>query len=165
MSEKERSYTWEDPMPHIEKGMGLSGLDYMQKMIAGEMPPPPISQTMGFELSEVKEGRAVFTCIPADYHLNPLGTIHGGLACTLLDSAMSCAVHTTLPQGVAYTTLQVNINFTRAIRPDTGKLYCEGRVIHAGRQMATAEGTLRDENSKVYAHGTTTCLIFPIKKG
>lgn len=99
MSEKERSYTWEDPMPHIEKGMGLSGLDYMQKMIAGEMPPPPISQTMGFELSEVKEGRAVFTCIPADYHLNPLGTIHGGLACTLLDSAMSCAVHTTLPQG------------------------------------------------------------------
>lgn len=160
--ERTRSYSWQDPMPYIKKGMSLAGIDYIQMLLNGNMPAIPIAETLAYTLEEAEVGRAIFSCEPKEFHLNPLGIVHGGLASTLLDSAMACAVHTTLPQGVGYTTLQLNINLTRAIRTDSGKLYCEGKVIHAGKQMATAEGTLRDANGKIYAHGTTTCLVFSL---
>lgn len=163
MSEdRSRTYTWEDPMTYLKKGMSMDGLSYMKLMIKGDVPPPPISATLGFSLAEVENGYCLFECEPQEFHYNPIGVVHGGLASTLLDSALGCCVHTTLEQGTAYTTLQLNVNLVRAITLKTGLLQAEGRIIHSGRQMATAEATLKDMNGKLYAHGTTTCLVFPV---
>jgi uncharacterized protein (TIGR00369 family) len=140
----------------------MSGLEYMQALVEGKFPPPPIAQTLGFALVEADEGRAVFAGEPAAYHYNPLGVVHGGLAATLLDSALACAIQTMLPQGMGYTTVQLNVNLVRAMTVNTGRVRCEGRVIHSGRQVATSEGDIRDSNGKLLAHGTTTCLVFPL---
>lgn len=165
MSEtRSRTYEWEDPMPNAQLAMTMSGLEYMTRMIAGEIPPPPIAKTLGFTLVHVEHGHAIFEGEAQEWHYNPIGVVHGGLAATLLDSALGCCVHTSLPQGMAYTTLQLNVNLVRAISKDTGKIRCEGRVIHGGKQMATAEATVKDMNGKIYAHGTTTCLVFPLQK-
>jgi uncharacterized protein (TIGR00369 family) len=161
MQPRERTITWEDPLAAAAQGSGLSGLEYMRAIAAGEIPPPPIAMLMGFELDAVEEGRAVFAVTPREYHYNPIGVVHGGLAATLLDSAMGCAVHTTLPAGTAYTTLEVKVNFARPITGDTGRVVCAGTVIHRGRTIATAEGRLTAADSgKLLAHGTTTCLLF-----
>ncbi|MBN9392232.1 MAG: PaaI family thioesterase [Chloroflexi bacterium] len=157
---RSRTYTWSDPMSAAQAGRSLSGLEYMQKLLAGEFPPPPIAATMGFRLAEVEFGRAVFEIVPAEYHYNPIGIVHGGLAATLLDSALGCAIHTTLPAGTGYSTLELHVNLVRGITAQTGLLHCEGKVIHAGRQVATAEARLVDAQGKLYAHGTTTCIIF-----
>ena len=157
---RERSITWEDPVPAAASGRGLSGLEYMRAIAAGEFPPPPIAVLMGFELVEVEEGRAVFAVTPQEFHYNPIGVVHGGLAATVLDSAMGCAVHSTLPAGTAYTTLEVKVNFARAITRDTGRVRCEGTVIHRGRTVATADGRVfAEDTGKLLAHGTTTCLL------
>ena len=129
-------------------------------MIAGELPRPPISSLMDFGLGEVEFGRAVFEVVPAEFHYNPIGVVHGGLAATLLDSAMGCAVHTTLPAGVGYTTLEIKVNYLRPLTTETGHVRAEGRVIHSGGRTATADGKVVDMNGKLYAHGTTTCMIF-----
>jgi uncharacterized protein (TIGR00369 family) len=155
-----RTITWDEPRNAVAHRQDLSGLEYMQKMIEGELPRPPISHVLNFALTEVSEGRAVFFCEPDEYHYNPLGRVHGGLAATLLDSAMGCAVHTTLPAGVGYTTIELKVNFIRAISKDTGRLRCEANVIHIGGRTATADAKLIDEQGKLYAHGTTTCIIF-----
>ena len=110
----------------------------------------------GFGFHEIEEGRVVFECVPTEYHYNPIGTVHSGLACTLLDSAMGCAVHTTLPAGVGYTTVELKVNFLRTINAKTGRLVCEGSTIHVGGRIATAEARLHDENGKLYGHATTT---------
>jgi uncharacterized protein (TIGR00369 family) len=115
---------------------------------------------MNFVLEEVEEGRAVFVGEPAEYHYNPIGVVHGGLMATLLDSALGCCVHTTLPAGVAYTTLELHVNLIRAVTAKTGKLTAIGEVIHAGRTTATAQARVIDAEGKLYAHGTTTCIIF-----
>ncbi len=115
---------------------------------------------MGFEFHEIEEGRVVFECIPAEYHYNPIGAVHGGLACTLADSAMGCAVHTMLPAGVGYTTLEIKTNLLRPITVETGRLLCEGKTVHVGRSAAVAEARLTDEAGKLYAHATTTCMVF-----
>ncbi len=162
IDDRSRTYTWADPLPQAKKGLAVDGLTYMQMMIAGEVDAPPIARTMGFDLVEVKKGYARFEVVPQEFHYNPIGVVHGGLAATLLDSALGCCVHTTLPQGVGYTTLQLNVNLVRGITVDTGRLKCDGKVVHGGRQMATAEATITDMNGKLYAHGTTTCLIFPL---
>jgi len=160
--ERSRTYTWQDPLPTVQKGLQLDGLTYMQEMIAGNFPPPPIAKTLGFELVYVDKGYAMFEGEPQEFHYNPIGVVHGGLAATLLDSALGCCVHTALDKGIGYTTLQLNVNLVRAITLKTGRIQCEGTVVHAGRQMATAEATIKDMDGKLYAHGTTTCLIFPI---
>src|SRR5215203_2660636 len=135
-------------------------MEYIRLIFEGELPPPPIAQLMGFRGVEFDEGRAVFEMTPGRQHYNPIGTVHGGVALTLLDSAMGCAVHTTLPAGVGYTTLEVKTNFVRPITAETGLIRCEGHVIHSGSRIATAEGKLTDADGKLLAHGTTTCLIF-----
>lgn len=161
-----RTYTWQDPLPTAQAGRNLAGLEYLQRLLAGELPGPPIAATMGFTLTEVEFGRAVFEAVPAEFHYNPIGVVHGGLAATLLDSALGCAVHTTLPAGTGYTTLELHVNMVRAITSQTGRLRCEGKVIHNGRQVATAEARLTDADGKLYAHGTTTCMIFsPVASG
>jgi uncharacterized protein (TIGR00369 family) len=140
----------------------MTGLDLLQGMIAGRFPGPPIMQLIGFRLVEVENGRAVFTGTPAFEHYNPLGTVHGGYAATLLDSCMGCSVHTTLPKGTGYTTLEFKVSLVRAITADTGAVRAEGKVISSGRRVATAEGRLTDASGRLLAHATTTCLVFEV---
>jgi uncharacterized protein (TIGR00369 family) len=139
-----------------------SGLELMQAIVSGRIPRPPIADTLNFYLVEVEPGRAVFQGTPKPEFLNPIGSIHGGWTATLLDSCMACAVHTTVPKGQGYTTVEFKLNLVRPITPDTGPLRAEGRVINAGRTIGTSDGRLVDANGKLYAHGTETCLIFPL---
>jgi len=140
----------------------LSGLEFIQGMLQGRFPRAPIMAALKFELVEAEHGRAVFEGVPEFAFYNPIGSVHGGYAATLLDSCMGCAVHTTLPAGQAYTTLEFKINFVRAMTDKTGRVRAEGRVIHPGNRAATAEGNLYDSRGKLLAHGTTTCMIFPV---
>lgn len=155
-----RTYEWEDPMIGATQAREMDGLSYLHAMMEGKLPRPPISATLNFILTEASNGLAIFTGEPAEYHYNPIGLVHGGLACTLLDSAMGCAVQTKLSAGVGYTTLDVHINMIRALTKDTGPIRCIGEVIHVGRSTATAQARLLDSKDKLYAHGTTTCMIF-----
>jgi uncharacterized protein (TIGR00369 family) len=153
------SVSWDDPIAAFAAGKSLAGIDYMKEMIAGRIAPPPIMRLMGFRLAQVGEGLAVFECEPGEQHYNPIGVVHGGLAMTLLDSAMGCCVHTRLPAGTGYTTLEAKVNMVRAITAKTGLVRATGKVIHLGGKTATAEARLEDAAGKLYAHGTTTCII------
>ncbi|HEX8480310.1 MAG TPA: PaaI family thioesterase [Allosphingosinicella sp.] len=137
----------------------LTGLQMLEAIVAGTLPPPPIGATMGFRLVEVAPGRAVFEGAAGPHLLNPLGGVHGGVALTLIDSAAGCAVHSELPAGVGYTTVETKVNFTRPIPPDGSPVRCEGRVVTRGRQIATAEARLLSPEGKVLAHGTSTLII------
>src|SRR6185369_9309773 len=143
-----------------EQLAGKSGLEMMQAMLRGEVPYPPIADTLDFTLMEVDEGRALFQGTPGPAHLNPMGTIHGGWYATLLDSAMGCAVHTMMPAGRGYTTAELGVNLVRAINSKAPRIRAEGKVIHCGRQLATAEARLYGPDGTLYAHATTTCLVF-----
>lgn len=155
-----RTVTWEDPRAAAEAGRNLSGLEYLRRIVEGSLPRPPIGALMNFAIAELGEGRAVFTVEPAEYHYNPIGVVHGGLAATLLDSAMGCAVHSMLPAGAGYTTLEIKVNYVRAMTAETGTVRCEAKVIYLGGRTATAEGRVIDDSGKLYAHATTTCIIF-----
>jgi len=138
---------------------GLSGLEMLEAMIAGRLPAAPIAGTLGFRLVEVEQGKAVFEGEPNSGLLNPLGSVHGGWALTLIDSATGCALHTLLPAGVGYSTVETKVNFTRPIAPGGGTVRCEGRVVSKGRQIATAEARLLSADGKLLAHGTSTLII------
>lgn len=138
----------------------MSGLEALRTMVSGKVSPPPIALLLGFALVQVEEGRAVFEGVPAEYHYNPIGVVHGGFALTLMDSALGCAVHSTLPAGVAYTTTDVQVRFVRAITKDTGLVRCEAKVVHVGRSTGISEGRLTDRSGKILATGTTACAIF-----
>ena len=142
-----------------EQIAGLSGIEMLRKMMAGELPPPPIAEPLGFRLVEAEPGRAVFEGTPGPHLLNPLGSVHGGYALTLIDSACGCAVHSELGAGIGYTTVETKVNFTRAIDPEGGPVRCEGRVLSRGRTIATADAFLRDERGRLLAHGTSTLII------
>jgi uncharacterized protein (TIGR00369 family) len=146
-----------------EKILSLDGLGFLKAIIDGTLPKPPIADLLGFDITQAEHGKAMFECLPEFKHYNPIGTVHGGLAMTLLDSCMSCAVHTTLAKGEIYTTLEVKVNLVRAITKETGLVRATGRLIHRGRTTATAEGDIRDAAGNLFAHGTTTCVIFPVK--
>lgn len=139
------------------------GLGFLKAIIAGTLPQPPISKIMGFHLTEAEIGRAVFEGVPDLGHYNPIGSVHGGFAATLLDSALGCAIFSTLHKGDAWTTLELKLNYVRGMTGDTGPVRAEGRIIHRGRTVATSEGDLKDASGKLYAHATTTCMIFPAK--
>src|SRR5918911_694646 len=155
-----RTVTWEDPTAGAGAGTKMSGLEYLRAIARDELPAAPMADLVGFGFSEIEESRVVFECTPAEYHYNPIGAVHGGLACTLFDSAMGCAVHTMLPAGVGYTTIELKVNFLRPIDVKTGRLLCEGTTIHVGGHIATAEARLLDASGKLYGHATTTCMIF-----
>lgn len=142
----------------------MSGLEFLQRIVSGDLAPPPFAALLNFDLVEVSEGHAAFAVNPAEYHYNPIGVVHGGLAATLLDSAMGCAVHSMLPAGAGYTTLEIKVNFIRAMTAETGRVRCEAKIVHSGARTATAEGRIVDEAGKLYAHGTTTCLILSHEK-
>ncbi|NOK33397.1 PaaI family thioesterase [Corallococcus exercitus] len=155
-----RTVTWRDPREGASAAKTLSGLEYLRAIQRGELPGPPIAELMGFSPVEVEEGRVVFAVKPGEHHYNPIGMVHGGLAATLMDSAMGCAIHTMLPVGAGYTTLELHVNYVKGIAHDTGRLLCRGEVIHLGGRVATAQGRLVDEKGTLYAHGTTTCMVF-----
>src|SRR5579859_5280992 len=138
------------------------GLGFLQAMMKGELPYPPIGDTMNFTLVEIEPGRVVFQGTPQFAHYNPIGSVHGGWFCTILDSALGCAVQSTLARGKGYTTLELKVNMIRPLTEKTGPVRAEGRIIHSGGQTAVAEATLIDSNGKLYAAATTTCLIFDI---
>ena len=139
-----------------------SGLELMQAMLRGELPYPPIAKTLNFQLLEVDDGRALFQGTPGPDHLNPMGGIHGGWYATLLDSALGCAVHTKMPRGRGYTTAELGVNLVRAIGAKAPRVRAEGKVLHCGRQLATAEARLYGPDGTLYAHATTTCLVFEL---
>ena len=143
-----------------EQVTGKTGLEIMQALLRGELPAPPITDTLDFTLIEVERGRAVFQGRPLERHYNPLGTVHGGWFATLLDSALGCAVHTMMPAGRGYTTAELGVNLVKALTPKVQRVRAEGKVIHCGRQLATAEARLVGVDGTLYAHATTTCLVF-----
>lgn len=147
----------------LETLLSMSGLDFLSGIIDGSLPPPPMAVTLGFRLAEAVQGRVVFEGVPEFRHYNPIGSVHGGFAATLLDSALGCSIFSTLAKGETWTTLELKLNFVRGLTKDTGPVRAEGRVIHRGRSVATSEGDLHDRSGKLYAHATTTCMIFPAK--
>jgi uncharacterized protein (TIGR00369 family) len=160
--QRSRNVTWRSPGPSTAKGLAMSGLDYLRAMIDGALPPPPIAGLMQFELIEAEHGRAVFTCVPDESAYNPIGAIHGGLVCTLLDSVTGCAVHTTLPQGKGYTSIEIKVNYLKAVRLDSGLLTATGTVVKAGSRVGFAEGVVTDAGGAVVATATSTLLIFDL---
>src|SRR5215470_2819084 len=159
MTERTRTVTWEDPVLLSKNAVSMPGAAFLRAIAEGKLPPPPIASLMGFEIAEVGEGRVVFAVEPQEYHYNPIGMVHGGVAATLLDSAMGCAVHSLLPQGRGYTTLEVKVNLVRAIRSESGRLRAVGSVVHMGGKIATAEARLLDGEGRLCAHATTTCIL------
>lgn len=158
---RSRTYSWEDPTALRDAGSAMSGLEFIQAVFEGKLPPPPIAATMDFTGAQAEEGKVVFVGEPREFHYNPIGVVHGGFAMTLLDSALGCAVHTTLAQGEGYTSLETSVNFVRQITSETGPVRCEASILNRGGRVATAEGRLiAEKTGKLLAHGTTTCMIF-----
>ena len=160
--ERSRTVTWHEPGPTAAKGLTMAGIDYMRAVAYGDLPQPPIAGLMQLELVEVDPGRAVFTCVPDESAYNPIGAIHGGLICTLLDSVTGCAVHTTLPQGKGYTSVEIKVNYLKAVRLSSGLLTATGTVVKAGSRVGFAEGVVTDASGAVVATATSTLLIFDL---
>ncbi|MCS6805669.1 MAG: PaaI family thioesterase [Acidobacteriota bacterium] len=161
---RERTITWADPQAVAATARQMSGLEYLQAIQRQQLPAPPIASLMGYDLVEVSPGRVVFVVSPHECHYNPLGVVHGGLLATVMDSAMACAIHTMLPRGEGSTTLELHVNYVRAVTIQTGPLRCEGEVIYRGGRIATAQARVFDQSGLLYAHGTTTCLIFRLSQ-
>jgi uncharacterized protein (TIGR00369 family) len=154
-----RIVTWEDPMEAAAAATSMSGLDYLRAIISGDVARPPLGQLLGIQITGSDEGRAEFTLDTGEHLYNPFGGVHGGVLATVLDSALGCAVQSTLPAGVGSTTVDLNVTFLRPATRETGRLTCEAEVIHCGRRIATARGRVIDDEARIYATGTTTCMI------
>ena len=155
-----RVVSWTDARLVAEAARTMAGIDFLRAMLAGQVSKPPIAETLGFDLARVEPGVAVFTCTPGEEHYNPIGVVHGGLVSTLIDSATGCAVHTTLPEGVGYTTISLSVHLLRPLTDESGPVRCVGQVVHRGGRVAIAEGeVVGDRDGKVYARGRTVCLI------
>jgi uncharacterized protein (TIGR00369 family) len=159
-ADRSRTFTWTDPAITVAAARSMSGLELMSALVRGELPRPPVADLVDFDLAKVAEGEVEFQFEPREFHYNPIGTVHGGIIATLLDSALGCCVHTTVPAGGGYTTLEIKVNYVKAVLAATGRMHCTARVIHRGRRVATAEAWLRAADGALYAHGSTTCMIF-----
>ncbi len=159
MSDRERRYSWQDPRPVWQSIGAISGLEFLLREIRGETPPPPICISMRLRLIEAEEGRVVYIGLPGEDHYNAVGGVQAGWTTALLDAAIGSAVFSTLPAGGRYTTLEIKANFVRPITVETGELRSIGTSIHCGRQICTAEGRIVDQQGKLYAHASTTCLV------
>jgi uncharacterized protein (TIGR00369 family) len=156
---RERTFTWADPGAILAAGVGRSGTEVLAGFRDGAIPPPPITQALDFEGTAFGEGTAECRLTPQEFHYNPLGTVHGGVLATLLDTACGCAVHTLLPAGVFYTSLDLSLKFLRPVTVQTGPVTAHGNVVHLGRRTALAEARITDAAGKVYATATSSCLI------
>ncbi|MFI1360139.1 PaaI family thioesterase [Streptomyces sp. NPDC020898] len=157
-----RTYQWDDPAILAEAAGRMAGIDFLRELKAGQLPGPPINYTLDFTLDEVEPGRAVFSLTPGEEHYNPIGSVHGGIFATLLDSAAGCAVQSTLPQGVAYTSLDLSVKFLRRITVETGTVRAIGTLVNKGRQTALAQAQLVDATGRLLAHATSSCMLFPV---
>ncbi|MEH0468651.1 PaaI family thioesterase [Streptomyces hayashii] len=157
-----RTYQWEDPAVSAEAAGRMAGIDFLRELQAGRLPGAPIGSAIDFRLDEVEPGRVVFSLTPGEEHYNPIGSVHGGVFATLLDSAAGCAVQTTLPQGMAYTSLDLTVKFLRRITAETGTVRAVGTVVNKGRQTALAQAQLVDAKDRLLAHATSSCLLFPV---
>jgi uncharacterized protein (TIGR00369 family) len=162
VTERERTVQWDDVAPGLAVLPTLSGIDFLREMIEGRLPPPPIAKLMGFTLTEVGPGTATFVCDTDESQYNPIGTVHGGLVCTLLDSAIGCAAQTTLSAGQGYTSIEIKINYLRPVLHDSGPLTAVGTVTKPGSRVAFAEGVVTDAAGKVVATASSSVLVFPI---
>jgi uncharacterized protein (TIGR00369 family) len=156
---RERTFSWDDPVAIARAGAGLSGAEFFAAIGDGTIPSPPVMRALDFVGVAFGEGRATFTLTPQEFHYNPLGTVHGGVFATLLDSACGCAVHTMLPVGVFYTSLDLSVKFLRPVTVETGPITAEGTVVHLGRRTALAEARITDAAGKVYVTATSSCLL------
>ncbi|HEV7210776.1 MAG TPA: PaaI family thioesterase [Blastococcus sp.] len=154
-----RSYAWGDPRASATAARTSAGIDVLRALAAGELPPAPVAATLGFELEAVEPGRVVFTLDPAEYHYNPIGSVHGGVYATLLDSAAGCAVHSLLPAGVGYTSLDLTVKFLRQVVVETGRVRCVGTVTHLGGRTALAEARITDQRDRLLATATSSILL------
>lgn len=154
-----RTVTWEDPVRGATAASSMSGLDYLRAIVAGEIPRPPVGLLLGIQTTTIDPGRAVFSLDTGEHLYNPFGGVHGGVLATLLDSALGCAVHSTLPAGVTSTTVDLTVTYLRPATGDTGRLTCVAEVVHSGRKIATSQGRVVDDEGKIYATGATTCLL------
>lgn len=159
--DRQRHYRWHDPAGHWSRLGELSGLDYLSAVIKGEVPPPPVAVAMRLALTEVSEGRVVYTGQPGEDFANDVGSVQGGWLAALIDAAIGSAVHSALPAGPRYTTLELKVNYVRAVAVDSGEMRCIAETLHMGRRTATARAWVEDAAGKLYAHATTTCLILP----
>lgn len=159
---RSRTYDWEDPAVSAAAVGRYSGLEFLREVQAGRLPAPPISATLGMTLEEVEHGRAVFALVPGEEHYNPIGSVHGGVYATLLDSAAGCAVQSVLPPAMGYTSLDLNVKFLRPVTVDTGRIRAVGTVLNSGRRTALAQAELFDAADRLLAHTTSSCLLFPV---
>ena len=160
--ERSRTVTWHDPARPAEVGLAMAGIDYLNEMIAGRIPPPPISRLIAMDLLEAEPGRVVFACTPDESAYNPIGAVHGGLVCTLLDSVAGCALHSTLPQGKGYTSVEIKVNYLKPVRATSGRLTAVGTVVKAGSRVGFTEGVVTDASGAVVATATSTLLVFDV---
>jgi uncharacterized protein (TIGR00369 family) len=159
-TERSRTYSWSDPAEHAGLIGKRTGLELLQAMAAGELPAPPVMHLIDMAGMEVEEGSVTVYLMPQEFHYNPLGTVHGGVLSTLLDTAAACSVHSTLPAGVGYTSQDLNVKFLRPVTVDSGRIACRGTVLQRGRRTALAEARMTDEHGRLVAHATSSCLIF-----
>jgi uncharacterized protein (TIGR00369 family) len=159
VQQRQRTFSWSDPAAIAAAGAGLSGAEFFAAIAEGTIPPPPLMRALDFDGVSFTEGRAEFRLTPREFHYNPLGTVHGGVFATLLDSACGCAVHTMLPAGVFYTSLDLSVKYLRPVTVDTGPITAEGTVVHLGRRTALAEGRITDAAGKVHVTATSSCLL------
>ncbi|MGO8960942.1 MAG: PaaI family thioesterase [Streptosporangiaceae bacterium] len=155
-----RDYCWDDPAITAALARDMPGKAFLEAIADGSLPAPPVARTLDFALVSVGAGTAVFEFAPADFHYNPIGSVHGGVLSTLCDSACGCAVQTMLPAGTYYTSLDLSVKFLRPVTADTGRLLCEGSVTHLGGRSALAEARLTGPDGKLYAHATSSCMVF-----
>ena len=154
--------TWYDPTIGASQGRRMTGIDYLRAIQHGELPPAPIAGLLQFDVAEVEEGRVTFTCTPDESAYNPIGVVHGGLVCTLLDSVTACAVHSTLPLGKGYTSVEIKVSYLRAVTASSGRLTATGTLVKGGSRVAFSEGVVTDESGAPVATATSTCLVFDV---
>ncbi|MCU0599541.1 MAG: PaaI family thioesterase [Desulfobacterales bacterium] len=161
-TDRTRSISWADPSASARNASAISGLDYLAAIRNGDIPPPPVARLIGYRIARVEQGNTVFELDPAEFHYNPFATVHGGIACTLLDSSMTAAVLSTLPVGQACATIEIKTNFIRPITGKTGTVSCHAEMVHAGKSIAMASGKISDAKGNLYATGVSTLMIFSI---
>jgi len=157
-----REVTWYDPTIGAVQGLRMAGIDYLRAMQRGELPPAPIAGLLGFDVTEVEEGRVRFACVPDESAYNPIGVVHGGLVCTLLDSVTACAVHSTLPLGKGYTSIEIKVSYLRAVTASSGRLTATGTLVKGGSRVAFSEGVVTDGSGTPVATATSTCLVYDL---
>ena len=160
--QRSRTVTWHEPGPSTAKGLSMAGVDYLQAIVDGVLPPPPIAGLLQFDIASVEPGRVVFTCRPDESAYNPIGAIHGGLVCTLLDSVAGCALHSTLPRGKGYTSVEIKVNYLKTVRLSSGLLTATGTVVKSGSRVGFTEGVLTDAGGAVVATASSTLLVFDL---